>query len=318
MSKPRYTIRLLCCVILILIAGAATGQSYPNKPIRLVTGGVGGGADFVARLYAQGLSASVGQQVIVDNRASNISPQVAAKSPPDGYTLLVGTGGLWLSPFMQATTVDPLRDFATITILATSPFVVVVHPAVAAASIKELIALAKAKPGVLNYGAGSPGGITHVAAEVFKSMAGVDMVRIGYKSDALLNTDLLAGQVQLTFGSASSVMPHAKAGKLRALAVTSAQPSALLPGLPPVAATVPGYQIGSIYGLFAPATTPVPIIKQVHQESVRFLNTADAKERLLNAGVEAAPGTPEEFTGLIKSEMARIGKVIKEAGIRTE
>ena len=283
-----------------------------------MTGGVGGGADFVARLLTPGLSASLGQQVIVDNRASNISPQVAAKALPDGYTLLVGTGGLWLSPFMQATTIDPLRDFATITVLATSPFVVVVHPAVAAASIKELIALAKARPGVLNYGAGSGGGITHVAAEVFKSMAGVDMVRVSYKSDALLNADLLAGQVQLTFGSASSVMPYAKAGRLRALAVTNVQPSALLPGLPPVAATVPGYQIGSIYGLFAPAHTPAPIIKQVHQETVRLLNNADIRERLLGVGVEAGGGTPEEFTALIKSEMARIGKVIKEAGIRSE
>ena len=298
---------------------SSVGSAYPTKPVRVVTSGVGGGNDVIARLLAQGLSTGWGQQVIVENRGSGVLPgEVVSQANPDGYTLLAGSGGLWQLPILQKAPTDVLTDFAPVSLLARAPTVLVVHPAVAANSVKELIALAKAKPGVLNFSTGATGSTSHLAPELFKFMAGIDMARIPYKSGATEIVDLLGGQVQLSFGTAASVMPHVKAGKLRALAVTSAQPSPLFPGLPTIASTLPGYAMGSVYGLLAPAKVPAAIIKRINETTVRFLATPEAREKLLTLGVEASPSTPDEFTAQIKSDVSRIGKMVKEAGIRAD
>lgn len=314
----RITVRALSTGAMILCACSASGQNYPHKPIRIVTAEIGGGQDFGARIVAQGLTASLGQQVIVDNRAAGVIPaNIVAKAPPDGYTLLVAGVSLWIAPYLQSNVpYDPVKDFSTITLLGISPTILVVYPSVPANSVKELIALAKAKPGQLNYASSSTGAPNHLAAELFKAMAGVNIVRIPYKGSVGGITDVISGQVQLTFGTAASVTPHVKSGKLRALAVTSAQPSAVFPGVPPVAATLPGYEAGSIYCVFAPAKTPVTLINRLNREIVQLLKTTEVRERFFNTGVETVGSSPEQLAATIKTDMARLGKVIKDAGIR--
>lgn len=298
----------------------ASGQAFPNKPIRIVTSEPGGSGDFVGRLIAQGLPSGLGQPVIVENRGGNvvIPSMIVAKAAPDGYTLLLYGGTFWVGPLLEPLPYDPVRDFSPVTLAVGSPGIVVVHPSVPVNSIKELIALAKANPGVLNYGSGATGAITHLALELFKSMAGVDIVRIAYKGAGPAITDLIGGQVQVMFATSGSVAAHVKSGKLKALAVTSAQPSALFPNLPTVAATIPGYRGESIFGIFAPAKTPAVIINRLNQEIVRVLNTADVKEKLFNSGVEVVASSPEQFGAAVKSEIARLSKVIKDAGIKVE
>ena len=305
--------------IIALGMGAASGQDYPGKPIRLLSPGPGGGADFVARFVAQGISAPLGQQVIVDNRPAGVIPgQVVSKAPPDGYTLLLNGNSFWIAPLMRdGIPYDPVKDFSPIALAVSSPNILVVHTSVPAKSVKELIALARARPGVLNYGSASAGGSVHLAAELFKFMAGVDIVRISYKTSGTSVTSLLAGEVDLMFGNAPPVIPHIKSGRLRALAVTTLKPSVLMPGLPTIADSgLPGFEVSSSYAFFAPARTPAAIIGRLNQEIVRFLARADAKKKFLATGVEPVGGTPEQLVATIKSEMTRMGKVIRAAGIR--
>lgn len=319
MPLPCLVVRLLAVGTMVLTAGAAAGQNYPNKPVRMVTHGVGGGADFVARLIAPALTDSLGRQVVVDNRPHGVIPgEITSKAPPDGYTLLLASSPLWIAALLQNTPYDPLRDFSPITFAATSPHVLVVSSSVAVKSVKELIALARARPGALNYSSGSTGSSTHLAAELFKALAGVNIVRIPYKTGTAQITDVISGEVQLSFGIAGSVAGHVKSGRLRALAVTSPQPSALFPDLPTVAATLPGFESGSLYGMFAPAKTPAAVINRLNRETVRVLNRADVKEKFLNVGAEVVGSSPQEFAATIRSEMARMGKVIRDAGIRVE
>lgn len=316
MQIPRMA-RMFVVGMLVLCATVASGQNYPNKPVRIVTSGVGGGADVVARLLAPGLSGGLGQQVIVDNRGSGVIPgEIVSKAPPDGYTLLLYNNTLWVGPLIQNTPYDAVRDFAPITLTSRAPNILVVHSALPVKSVRQLIALAKARPGELNYASGSTGASNHIAAELFKAMAGVDIVRIPYKSGALESADLISGQVQLMFASAS-MTPHVRSGRLRALAVTSAEPSALFPGLPTIAASgLPGYESGSIYALFAPAGTPAAFIQRLSQESVRVLHTSGSRERYFKAGMETVGSSPEGLAATIKSDIAKLGKVIKDAGIR--
>ena len=304
--------------MMVLGTGVVSGQTYPSKPIRIVTGSVGSSGDFTARLIAHGLSGPLGQQVIVENRAAGlILITTAAKAPPDGYTLLLYTNGLWITPLIENVPWDPVQDFLPIILTSRTPGIVVVHPSLPVKSVKELIALAKAKPGELNYAAAGVGGATHLSVELFKAMAGVDIAYIPYKGSGLAIIDLISGQVQLMFATAGSVTQHIKSGRLKALAVTSARPSELVPGLPTVAAGgVPGYESVSIFGAFAPARTPAPIINRLNQEILLLLNRAEVKEKFLNAGVETVGSSPEQFAATIKSEVARLGKVIKDAGIR--
>jgi tripartite-type tricarboxylate transporter receptor subunit TctC len=306
--------------LLVLGAGFASSQSYPNKPIRIVTIEAGGGGDLAARLIAQGLSGSLGQQVLVDNRGGGvIAIEIVAKAPPDGYTLLLYGGTLWIGPLLQKVSWDPVRDFSPITLAVTFPNIVAVHPSMPVKSVKELTALAKARPGELNYGSGSIGASTHLAAELFKSMAGVNIVRVPYKGGGPATIALVTGEVQLMFATVGLVTPHVKSGRLRALAVTTAQPSALAPGLPTVAASgVPGYESASILGILAPAKTPEGIINRLNQEIVRALHRPEVKERLFSSGVETVGSSPVELAATMRAESAKWGKVVKEAGIRAE
>lgn len=312
----------LAAAALLVCSGMAAAQSYPTKPIRMVTVEVGGGADFVARLVAQGLSTSVGQPVVVENRGGGggiVAAQTVVRAPSDGYTLLFHGSPLWVTPLLQQVPYDPLRDFAPITLADTSPLILAVHPSVEAKSAAELIALTKSRPGALNYASGTTGATPHLAAELFKSMAGARIVRIAYKGTGPALNDTLAGHVQMMFVGTAVGAPHIKARKLKALAVTSAKPSALAPGLPALAsAGLPGYEAVSMHGLFAPAKTPLTLVNKLNQEAVRFLNTPEAKERFLNAGLETVASTPSAFTVALKSEIAKWGKLIKDAGIRAD
>jgi tripartite-type tricarboxylate transporter receptor subunit TctC len=296
-----------------------SGQAYPNKPIRILASEAGSSSDFTARLIAQGISGSWGQPVIVDNRTGIVAIETVAKAPPDGYTVFVYGATLWLAPLMQKTSYDPLRDFSPITIATSSPLVLAVHPSLPAKSIKELIALAKAKPGVLNYGSAAIGGPSHLAPELFKSVAGgIDIVRVNYKGTGPALNGLLGGEVHLMITPAGPVMPLAKAGKLRVLAITSAQPSALFPGMPTVAAAVPGYEFDSVQEVLTPAATPAAIVQRLNQEIVRVLNQLDVKQKFFDTGTEVVGSSPEQLTAKMKSEMAQLGKVIKDAGIKLE
>jgi tripartite-type tricarboxylate transporter receptor subunit TctC len=302
-----------------LMAATAVAQTWPARPVRIVTAAPGGGTDFMARMVAQALSAALGQAAIVDNRVSGvIQGEIVAQAVPDGYTLLVSSGNLWISGFMQKVPYDAVKDFKPITLAATSPYLLVVNPQVAAKSVRELIALAKARPGELNYVSLSAGSSNHLAGELFKSLAGVNVVRVAYKSIGVGTSDLLSGQVQLMFTSITAASAHIKTGRLRALGVTSAQPTTLFPGLPPVAATVPGYETAAVYGVFARSGVPSAIITKVNQAVAGYFKSAEARERLVNAGAEAVANTPEQFAAMIKVDMARWEKVIREAGIKAE
>ena len=316
---PRIVVSIFSVGWMVIGASAVSGQDFPNRTVRIVTTEPGSSSDFLARVIAQGLTSSLGRQVIVENRAGGmVAAEVARRASPDGYSMLLNGSSLWLSPLMRDhVAYDPVRDYAPITLAASAPNVVVVHPSVPVNSIGELIALAKSKPGELNYGSGSTGAPTHLAAELFKAMAGVNIVRIPYKGTSPAVNALLGGQVQLMFVSPVGVAPLGKLGKLRLLAVTTPRPSALTPGLPTVtSAGLPGYESQSVYGLLAPASTPAVLIGRLNREIVQVLSSADAKERLLNTGVEAVGSSPQELTATIKSEMVKWGKLIKAAGIR--
>ncbi len=307
--------------LLLLFAATATAQNFPDRPIRIVTAEAGGSQDVAARILAVGLTAALGQQVIIDNRASGVIPgEVVMRAKPDGHTLLIYAGTFWLQPFVRKSVpYDPVRDFSPITLVVTSPTVLVVHPALPVKSVKDLIALVKTRPGELNYAMGSAGSANHLAAELFKSMTGADMLGIGYRGNGPAVNALISGQVQLMFATASSVTPLVKSGRLRAIAVASEKPSALVPELPTVAASgLPGYESISTTGFFAPAKTPAAIITRLNRDSVRYLHTAEARERYLAIGAETVGSTPDELAAKVKSEMARMGKVIRDAGIRAE
>jgi tripartite-type tricarboxylate transporter receptor subunit TctC len=214
---------------------------------------------------------------------------------------------------------DPVQDFAPVTLAVTTPNVLVVHPALPVKSVSDLIALAKQKPGALNYATSGAGNSNHIAGELFKAMAGVDMVQVNYKGAALAMNDVLSGRVEVMFATAAAAASHVSTGRLRAIAITSAQPSPVMPGLPTVAASgLPGYESGSTLGVFAPAATPAAIVNLLNREIVQFLNMPLTRERLLKAGIEVVASTPAQFAATIKSDMARIGKIIRNAGIRTD
>lgn len=300
----------------VMISSSALGQVYPARAIRIVTSPVGGGNDFPARLVAQGIAPALGQQVIVDNRPTVLIGELVAKSPPDGYTLLVSGSPHWIGPLVEPTSYDPIGDFSPISIIDKAPVILVVHPSMPVKSVKELIALAKARPGQLNYGSGAPGGSNHLGAILFNHMAGVNIVRVPYKGSGPAMTAVMSGEVQVMFPSAGGVASHIKSGRLRALAVGSAGPSALAPGVPTIAASgVPGYVSEAMHGLFAPAGTPAAIVARLNREVRRYLDTAEAKDLFLRGGIETAPSNPEEFTATMKAEMTNIGKVLKAAGI---
>jgi len=274
----------------------------------------------MARVLAQGLSASLGQQAIVENRTSGVVlGEIISKAPADGYTLLVTGNSFWLLPLLQEAPYDPIRDTTALTLAVVTPNIVVVHPSLPVKSIKDLIALARSKPDALNYASGITGAITHLAAELFKNMANVRIVRIPYKGAGPAVIDLLGGQMQLMFATSSSVEAHTRTGRLRSLAVTSAAPSALLPGLPTVAASgLPGYEAVTMTGALAPARMSAALVNRLNREMVQILNRPEVRSRLFDAGNEVVASSADEFLAAVKAEMTRMGKVIKDAGIRSE
>jgi len=304
---------------LAIICAPASAQTYPTKPVRLVTQAVGGGIDFTARLLAYGLTERLGQQVIVDNRGgTNVAPQTVAKGTPDGYTLLVHNNTVWIAPILEDVPYDHEKELAPITLTSRAPNVLVIHPSLGVNSVKELIAKAKAAPGEINYASGPIGASNHIAAELFKAMAGVNLTRIGYKGGGPAFNDVLAGQVKVMFASAGTIAGHVKSGKLRALGVSSLEPSPLAPGMPTIASLgVPGFTSEAIYGFWAPAKTPPAIIARLNQESVRILQSPEVKEKFFAAGVQAIGTTAEQFGAEIKGEHARLSKLFKAAGVRS-
>ncbi len=303
-----------------VLASGAAAQDYPARPVRVVTGETGGAPDIIARLIAPALTANLGRQIVVDNRGGGngaIAAQAVARAAPDGHTLLLYASALWLAPLMNGAPEDPLKDFAPVSLVASAPNIVVVHPSLPVKSVRELIALARAKPGALNYASGGLGSSPYLAGELFNAMAGVEIVRIGYKGGGPAVNDLIAGNVQLMFASASSVAEHLKSGRLRALALTSAQPSELAPGLPTVAASgVPGFVVVGLYPLFAPADTPAGLVSRIRNEFQHVVQRPDIRERLLRSGVEPVGGTPEALAQLLKAEIARWGRFFKARNVR--
>ena len=301
---------------------SASAADFPTKPVRLVIGfAPGGGTDTTARALSNKLSASLGQQVVVDNRpghSGTIAADIVSKATPDGHTVLLGTIALVVNPSLtEKMPFDTLKDLAPVTQAADSTNILVVHPSVPAKSVKELIALAKAKP--LNAGSSGVGGTGHLAVELFNLQAGTKITHVPYKGGGPAMVDLLAGNIQLIFATAASSIGHIKAGKVRAIAVSTAKRSALVPDLPTVAeAGLPGYEANNWNGFFVPAKTPRPIINRLNKEIAAALNAPDIKEFLFKQGLDAAPNTPEQFAAYMKSVMAKWAKVIKAAGIKPQ
>lgn len=306
-----------------VLSAAALAQAYPRKPIRIIVSSMpGSGPDIVSRVIGSKLTDAWGQQVIVDNRVGAngiIGAGIAARAAPDGYTLLLVTSQVVMVAAMQEKlNFDLIRDFSPVSLLASTPFAMVVNPSVPAKSVNELIALAKTKPGELRYGSTGAGSPSHLATEIFKSMAGIDLFHVPYKSVAPALTDTMAGQVQLTIQALPAVMPMVKTGKLRALGVASLQRTPLAPDLPTIAESVAGYHVRGWYGLLAPAKTQGEIISKLNARLVEILKTAEFQERLSGLGAEPFGTTPGEFGLHIRTEMEKYRKAMEAAGVRMD
>jgi tripartite-type tricarboxylate transporter receptor subunit TctC len=314
----------LTAALSLLAPVSSSAQAYPTKPVRVIIPfAAGGPADFMLRLVGPKLSEAWGQPVILDNRGGAnqmLGSELAARSQPDGYTLLVTTGGsainVSLYPRMPY---DTLKDFAPISLIATGPNLAVIHPAVPARNLAEFITYARSKPGQLVYASAGAGAPSHLAVELFSTMAKIQMVHVPYKGMAPGMTDLLGGQVQLAFPTISAGITHARAGRLRALGVTTAKRSPAAPDVPTIAeAALPGFEASNWYGMVAPARTPPAIIRKVHDDIARALATPDVRERMLNQGMDPTTNAPEEFSAYIRSEIAKWAKVVKASGAKPE
>lgn len=315
---------LLASVALALVSNTAPAQTYPTKPIRLIVPWPpGGGTDAAARILAQALSEDLDWQVVVDNRggaSGRIGTELAAKAPADGYTLVMGTvaPNAILPAASPKLPYDTVKDFAPISLVGTSDYVLVVHPSLPVKSVKELIALARSKPGQINFASAGSFSVAQLAAELFKQLAKIDMVHVAYKGGGPAVVATLTGEVSLYFGSGPSVVPHVKAGKLRAIATTGAKRSKTLPGLPTVGETLPGHEVTQWFGVLAPAGTPKDIISKLHAVIGKAAGTAKVAQQLAAVGTEPHSNSPEEFAAHIKAEIAKWGKVVKAAGISLE
>lgn len=313
---------VLSGLVFLLAAHELAAQTYPSRPIRLVVPyPPGGPTDFVGRAVSQKLTEFLGQQVVVDNRpgaATVVGSELVARAAPDGYTLLFGTGGgTFLAPLiLPKVSYDPRRDFAPVGMLVMSPQVLVVHPSVAANSVNELIALAKSKPGILNFASVGTGTSPHLGGELLKAMTGADIVHVPYKGTAPAMTDLLAGRVQLMFTSMPTVLAHIKAGKLKLLAVGGTKRSAAIPETPTVAETVPGFELVTWYGIFAPARTPTDIVLRLNAAIAKALADSEVRERLASQGLETTPMTPQELRRYAERDLDRWTRLVERAGIR--
>ena len=322
--------RLPTFVLLALVLGntvpqaAAQADTYPSRAVRLIVPfPPGGGTDIVARSLSARLTESLGQQVVIDNRGGaggNIGAELAAKAAPDGYTLFMASATQAINVTLyRDLTYDLAKDFAPVSLVATLPYTLVCHPALAATSIKALVQAAREKPGQLNYSSAGSGTGTHLAMEMFKTAAGVNFVHVPYKGSAPAVTDLLAGQVQLMFGNTASVLPQIKAGRLRALAVTGLTRSPLLPDVPTVAeSVVPGFEVIQWYGVLAPARTPPRLIARLNSEIAGAIARPELKTRLHGEGAEATGNTPQQYAAFIRAEIAKWAKAVRESGARVD
>jgi tripartite-type tricarboxylate transporter receptor subunit TctC len=324
--KAHTRVAPLLCILMSGIAGAqSTAHDYPNRPVRwIVPFAPGGPTDLMSRAVAEKLTQRLGQQFVVDNRSGaggNIGAEVVAKSAPDGYTLMIGHVGthavnVTLYPKIAF---DPVRDFTPITLIATLPLALVVHPAVPAKDVKELIAYARGRPGQLNFASAGNGGPTHLTGELLKTSAGIDIVHVPYKGNAAALLDLMAGRVQMMFSNMLTAMPHVRAGKLRAIGVSSARRSPQAPQLPTVAESgVPGFSSVPWYGALGPAGLPRAIVSKLNSEIARALAQPDMQERFVAQGVDLQSSTPEQFAALIQSEVVKWRKVVRDAGAKVD
>jgi tripartite-type tricarboxylate transporter receptor subunit TctC len=316
------------CVLLafvLTLPAPAPAQNYPVKPVRMIVPFPACGAtDIVARLVAQKLGDAVGQQVIVDNRggaAGTIGSDLAAKAPPDGYTILIGTSSTHAiaQSLYAKLPYDSIKDFVPVVGIATATIVLSAHPSVPAKTVKDLIALAKAKPDALSFASSGSGGVSHLVGEMFKAQAGVQMLHVPYKGDAPALADLVGGQVSLEFGTALSFMAYIQSGRLKALAVTSLKRSQVMPGVPTVAESgLKGFEALQWFGVFAPAGTRADVVARLNTEIVKILHTADMRERLTKLASEVMADTPEQFAAFQKAEIAKWAKVVKDSGARID
>ena len=317
--------RVLLAVAALLPWGHAAAQSYPSKSIRMIIGfPPGGGTDIVGRIVAQKLSEVLGQQVLPDNRggaSGQIAAELTAKAPPDGHTvMMVHIAAISILPSLYSKLpYDAAKDFAPITLVAIGPNLLVVHPSVPVKTVKDLVALARAKPGALHYASPGAGTVQHLAAELFKLQAKVDMLHVPYKGSGQSIVDLVAGQVHLNFDSVPPVLSHVRAGKLRAIAVTSEKRFSLLPDVPTITeGGVPGFDMSTWWGLVAPAAVPKEIIARLHAETVKLLRQPDVKEKIAFVGAETVGNSPAEFASFIRSERTKYARIVKEAKIKIE
>jgi tripartite-type tricarboxylate transporter receptor subunit TctC len=321
----RIITNLFAVLALAAISAASSAQGFPNKPIRLIVAfSAGGPTDVLARAIGQKLSETLGQQVAIDNRpgaGGNIGSEIVAKAPPDGYTLVMGIVGTHaINPSLYSKMpYDPVKDFAPVILTASATITMVAHPSVPARSVKELIALAKSKPRQLNFASPGNGTPQHLAGELFKTMAGVDIVHIPYRGAAPAIIDLLGGQVSLAFVSLPAALPHVKARKLAALGISASKRSAVAPDVPTIAESgLRGYEAENWYGVLAPAGTRREIVNKLNSEIVKVLQMPDVKERLYNQGFDILSSTPEEFAAYIKSEIIKWAKVVKDSGAKID
>jgi tripartite-type tricarboxylate transporter receptor subunit TctC len=319
--NTRRALLLLALAAVMPAAHAQTGK-WPDRPVRVIVPFAPGGAtDVVARIVAPRLSEEFGQQFIVDNRAGaggTIGTEIVVRANPDGYTITVGASSYASSAALYKLPYDPITGISPVTLITTGPFVVAVHPSVKAGNLKELIALARAKPGGLSFGSSGTGGVPHLATEHFRQMTNTNMVHVPYKGDAPAIIDLLGGQIQIYFGGPLVLSPHINAGKLRGLAVTSEQRSPVMPDLPAVAEFVPGYTAVTWFGMWAPPGTPKVIVSQLNQAVARILKRPDVQERLRNDGMEAAHDTPDEFSRFVARDIAKWTRVVKAGNIKVD
>jgi tripartite-type tricarboxylate transporter receptor subunit TctC len=323
-SLSRLAWLTLCAAVLAGHAPSALAQSaYPNRPIRLlVPFPPAGAADILSRTIGPKLGEALGQQVVIDNRVGaggNIAAEIAARAQPDGHTLLIGYVGHPINMTLyRKPGYDVVRDFSPIVLAASSTLILVSHPSFSAKSVKDMIALAKAKPGAINYASPGSGTPQHLGGELLKRMAGIEMVHIPYKGAGPILSDLLGGQILLGYISLPAALPHLKTGKLIGLGVTSAKRSAVAPEVPAIAESLSGYEVENWYGVLAPAGTPNGIVRRLNAEIGKILVVPDVKEKLFTLGFETLGGTPEQFAAYIKAETAKWAKVIKDAGARVD
>jgi len=322
MSSRRLAALVICCATVITTEGSAAEQPYPVRPIRVIVPYPPGGPnELITRTIGEHVAKTLGQPLVVDNRAgaaSIVGTELAARAAPDGYTLLMGTFAFAVTPSLhEKLPYDALRDFAAVAMVGSSLLVLVVQPDLPVTSVKELIALARARPGELNYASSGGGSASNLGAVLFQSLSGVRMTSITYKGAAQSLSAVVAGEIQLTFNSIPPAMPHIKSGRLRVLAVSAAQRTAVLPDVPTIAeAGVPGYELNSWYGVLAPGRTPKTIVTKLHDVITAAVRAADTRERFTAVGLEPATMTPAEFAGYMASEIEKWSRVVRQSGLR--